>query len=227
MKPAAVAPNAVEIEPTGRAKSAVIFLHGLGSDGHELAAVVPAMRIAPEAGVRWVIPHADIRPLAIAGGEKRRAWFDVGPEDLWRAESSDLPGLAKADAYVRALVEREIARGVPSNRIVLGGFSQGGALAGYVALRYEKPLAGTFALSTFSARNVPLEAQSVSANRGLPVFAAHGTQDRLVAPARGRELRDRFAELGCDVTFREYPMGHEMVAEELADLGWWLAARLG
>lgn len=226
MKPSATGPDAVEIEPAVRAKAAVIFLHGLGSDGHELAAMVPAMRIAPEAGIRWVIPHAQLRPLAIAGGEKHAAWFDVGPEDLWRAESSDLVGLAKADAYVRSLVEREIARGIPSNRIVLGGFSQGGALAGYVALRFEKPLAGAFALSTFSARNVPLEAQSVSANRGLPVFAAHGTEDRLVAPARGRELRERFVELGADVTFREYPMGHEFCVEELVDLGAWIAARV-
>lgn len=226
MRPTAAAPNAVEIDPTGRATAVVIFLHGLGSDGRELAAMVPAMRLPADAGIRWVIPHAESRPLAIAGGEKRTAWFDVGPEDLWRAESSDLAGLARADAYVRSLVEREIARGIPSNRIVLGGFSQGGALAGYVALRYEKPLAGAFALSTFSARNVPLEAQSVSANRGLPVFAAHGTRDRVVAPARGRELRDRFVQLGCGVTFREYAMDHEVCAEELAELGAWIAARV-
>lgn len=222
----AAPPNAVEIEPQGRAKSAVIFLHGLGADGHEFAAAVPALQIPPEAAIRWVIPHAAARPLAIAGGEKRTAWFDVGPEDLWRAEASDLAGLARADVLVRSMVEREIARGIPSNRIVLGGFSQGGALASYVALRFEKPLAGAFALSTFSARNVPLEAQSVSANRGLPVFAAHGTQDRLVAPSRGRELRDRMLELGCEVTFREYPMGHEVCVEELVELGAWIAARV-
>jgi len=217
--------ESVEIAPQGAAKSAVIFLHGLGSDGHELAAMVPAMRIPNEAAIRWVFPHAASRPLSIAGREKRTAWFDVGPEDLWRAMASDLDGLAKADQLVRTLIEREIARGVPSNRIFVGGFSQGGALGAYTALRYEKPLAGAIALSTFLARNVELEAQSVSANRGLPAFAAHGTRDRLVAPSRGRELRDRLTELGCVVTFREYAMDHEVCVEELVELGAWIAAR--
>lgn len=218
-------PAALEIAPAGPARAAVVLLHGLGSDGHELAALVPAMKIPPTTAIRWVIPHAAARPLAIAGGEPRTAWFDVGPDDLWRAESSDRAGLERADLLVRGLVEREIARGIPSNRIVLGGFSQGGALATYTALRFEKPLAGAIALSTYLARNVELEAQSVSANRGLPVFAAHGTRDRLVSPARGRELRDRLAQLGCEVTFREYPMDHEVCVEELVDLGTWLATR--
>ncbi len=218
--------DAVEIASEKAAKSAVILLHGLGSDGHELAAMVPAMRVPAENAIRWVIPHAASRPLSIAGREKRTAWFDVGPEDLWRAEASDLDGLAKADQFVRTLIEREVARGVPSSRIFVGGFSQGGALGTYTALRFEKPLAGAIALSTFLARNVALESQSMSANRGLPVFAAHGTRDRLVAPARGRQLRDRLTELGCVVTFREYAMDHEVCVEELVELGAWIAARM-
>jgi phospholipase/carboxylesterase len=226
MTRANAAPEPFEIAPAGPAKASVVFLHGLGSDGREIASMVPALRIPPELGVRWVLPNAASRPLAAAGGMQRTAWFDMGPEDLWRAVSSDLAGLAKADELVRGLVEREIERGVPSNRIFLGGFSQGGALAAYVAVRFAKPLAGAFALSTFLARNVPIEAQAVSANRGLPVFAGHGTQDRLVAPARGRELRDRLTELGCDVTFREYPIGHDVCVEELVELGAWISARL-
>lgn len=225
-KAPATPPSAVEIDPASPARASVIFLHGLGSDGHDVASTVPGLRIPREIPLRFVFPHADARPLGIAGGELRTAWFDIGPEDLWRAETSDPAGLARADTLVRAMVEREIARGIPSNRIVLGGFSQGGALASYVAVRFEKPLAGSFALSTFLARNVAIEAQSVSANRGLPVFAAHGTQDRLIAPANGRALRDRLTEIGCDVTFREYPMDHEVCAEELADLGAWITALL-
>jgi len=226
MSTPSVRPEPLEIAPAGKAKASVIFLHGLGADGHDLAPIVPALKLAPELGIRWILPTAATRPLGAAGGEMRTAWFDMGPEDLWRAVSSDPTGLAQADGLVRSMIEREIARGVPSNRIVVGGFSQGGALAAYVAVRFEKPLAGAFALSTFLARNVPVEAQSVSANRGLPVFAAHGTEDRLVAPARGRELRDRMVELGCEVTFREYPMGHSVCVEEIADLSAWLAARL-
>lgn len=221
-----LAADTLVIEPDRPARASVIFLHGLGSDGRELSSVVPGLAILREFPLRFVFPTAASRPLAIAQGQMRTAWFDIGPDDLWRAEASDIAGLARADALVRAMVEREIARGIPSNRIVLGGFSQGGALAAYVALRFEKPLAGTFALSTFLARNVPIEAQSVSANRGLPVFAAHGTQDRLIAPAHGRELRDRLTELGCDVTFREYAMDHEVCAAEMADLGAWIAARV-
>ncbi len=215
----------LEIEPAAPARGSVICLHGLGADGRDLAGIVPGLRIPGDLPLRFVFPTAAERPLGIALGAPRTSWFDIGPEDLWRGVTSDSAGLARADALVRALVEREIARGIPSNRIVLGGFSQGGALAAYVAVRFEKPLAGTFALSTFLARNVAIEAQSVSANRGLPAFVAHGSEDRLIAPALGREVRDRMTELGCDVMFREYAMDHEVCGEELADLGAWLAAR--
>lgn len=227
MSASSARPEPLEIAPAGKARASVIFLHGLGSDGHELAPMVPALKLPGDAGIRWILPHAAVRPLGAADGAPRSAWFDMGPEDLMRAESSDPVGLKVADGLVRTMVEREIARGVPSNRIVLGGFSQGGALATYVAVRFEKALAGAFALSTFLARNVPVESWSVSANRGLPVFAAHGTKDRLVAPKRGRELRDRLTEIGCAVTFREYPMDHEVCVEELADLGAWLGSRFG
>ncbi|MBL8861234.1 MAG: carboxylesterase [Planctomycetes bacterium] len=226
MNAPATAVPVVEIEPQAPVRSAVIFLHGLGSDGRELAAMVPAMLVPVERRIRWVLPSAPERSLGIAGGERRTAWFDVGPEDLWRAETSDPAGLARADVQLRALIERELARGVPSNRLVVGGFSQGGALAAYTALRYEKPLAGVFALSTFLARNVHLEAESVAANRGLPAFVAHGTEDRLVPPARGRELAERLAALGATVTQREWRMGHEIAVEELAALGAWIATRL-
>jgi phospholipase/carboxylesterase len=215
----------VEIEPQGAARTAVLFLHGLGSSGRELAEMVPALRVPPERRVRWILPSAAERPLGITGGALRTAWFDVGPEDLWRGETSDPAGLAKADALLRTLIEREIARGVPSNRIIVGGFSQGGALSAWTALRFEKPLAGLFTLSTFLARNLRLEAESVPANRGLPVFASHGGEDRLVPPARGRDLVERLAALGAVVTSHTWRMGHEIAVEELAALGQWITAR--
>lgn len=216
------APDAVVIEPRGPARATVILLHGLGADGHDLAPAVAHVAIAPELGLRWILPHAAERAVGLAGGGRMRAWFDVAADDLRRGEATDLDGLKSADVLVRGLVEREIERGVPSNRIVIGGFSQGGALAVYAALRHEKPLAGAIALSTYLARNVTLEAQSMSANRGLPVFAAHGTQDRIVTVARGRDLHERLVQLGCAVEYHEYPMDHEVSVEELRDLGRWL-----
>jgi phospholipase/carboxylesterase len=224
--PQGFGPDAVVVEPRGPARATVILLHGLGADGHDLAPAVAHATVPPELGLRWILPHAAERSVGLAGGGRMRAWFDVAADDLRRGEATDLGGLKSADQLVRGLVEREIARGVPSSRIVIGGFSQGGALAVYSALRFEKPLAGAIALSTYLARNVTLEAQSMSANRGLPVFAAHGTMDRIVPVSRGRELKDRLVQLGCDVEYREYPMDHEVCVEELRAIGAWLAARV-
>jgi len=215
-------PDAVVIEPRGKARASVILLHGLGADGHDLAPAMSHTGIDPQLGLRWILPHAAERAVGFAGGQRMRAWFDIAADDLRRAEATDLDGLKSADTLVRGFVEREIERGVPSNNIVIGGFSQGGALATYVALRHEKPLAGAIALSTYLARNVTLEVQSMSANRGLPVFAAHGTLDRVVPVSRGRELRDRLQQLGCSVEYHEYPMDHTVCLEELQALGRWL-----
>jgi phospholipase/carboxylesterase len=214
----------VEVEPTSKATATVIFLHGLGADGHDFEPIVPHLRAD---GVRFVFPHAPSQPVTINGGHVMPAWFDIGESDLVRGESNDLVGVKKAEGWVRALIEREVGRGIATSRIVVGGFSQGGALAAWVALRYEKPLAGTIALSTFLARNAPIEAEAAVANRSLSVFGAHGTSDQVVAVKNGRELRERLVKIGCDVEWHEYPMGHEVCMEEIAHWGTWLRARLG
>jgi len=173
-----------------------------------------------------VFPHAPKRSVSLNGGFAMPAWFDVGANDLTRGESCDLPGLRKADAQIQTLIEREVARGIPANKIVLGGFSQGGALATYSALRYSQPLAGLIALSTFLPRNVPLEAETTAANRVLPVFGAHGTRDNVVSLAHGQKLRDRLVANGCEVEWHEYPMVHEVCLEEIAHWGAWIRAHL-
>jgi phospholipase/carboxylesterase len=216
-------PPPIEIEPARPARAAVIALHGLGADGADLAPLATETRLDPELRVRWILPTAAERALAIAGGELQRAWFDVGPDDLRRGEASDLSGLRAAEALVRGLVDRERARGIPAARIVLGGFSQGGALACFTAVRSAQPMGGLFALSTYLAGNVRLEADAAPGSRGLPVFAAHGALDALVPIARGRALRERLARLSCEVEGHEYAMGHELCAEEIAELGAWLA----
>lgn len=215
----------VDVEPGVKAKAAVIFLHGLGADGHDFEPIVPHLRLPPELGVRFVFPHAPRRPVALNQGFVMPAWFDIGPDDLMRGESTDLKGLEQAETQVRALIDREVARGIESQRIVVGGFSQGGALATWVALRHPKPLAGLIALSTFLAKNAPLEASTTPANRSIHTLAAHGTRDGVVGIAYGRSLKDRLIKLGCEVEWHEYPMAHEVCLEEIEHWGAWLRAR--
>lgn len=216
---------AVEIEPAEKARATVIFLHGLGADGHDFEPIVPHLRLPTELGVRFVFPHAPSRPVTLNQGWVMPAWFDIGPDDLMRGESSDLAGIQRAEQQVRALVDREVARGIETQNIVLGGFSQGGALATWVALRHPKPLAGLIALSTFLARNAPLEADATPANRSIATFGAHGTRDAVVGVAAGRKLMERLRAIGCDVEWHEYPMAHEVCLEEIAHWGAWLRAR--
>jgi phospholipase/carboxylesterase len=214
----------VEVEPASKATGTVVFLHGLGADGHDFEPIVPHLRVD---GIRFVFPHAPARPVAINAGYVMPAWFDIGEGDLLRGETSDLAGVKKAEEHVRALIDREVARGIATNRIVVGGFSQGGALATWVALRHPKPLAGAIALSTFMARNAPIESEATVANKSVSVFAAHGSVDQVVGIQHGRKLKDRLVAIGCDVEWHEYPMGHEVCMEEIAHWGAWLRARLG
>lgn len=215
----------VEVEPSKPATSSVVFLHGLGADGHDFESIVPHLVRGLRSSTRFVFPHAPRRPVSLNQGHVMPAWFDIGPHDLVRGEASDLPGVRAAADRVRALVDREVARGVPSRHVVVGGFSQGGALAAYVALRHPQPLGGLVALSTFLPNNAPLEAEAGPANRGIPAFVAHGTRDAVVSPHLGRSLRDRLASVGCAVEWHEYPMGHEVCLEQIADWSRWLGAR--
>lgn len=215
----------VEIEPSAGARATVIFLHGLGADGHDFESIVPHLGLDRALGVRFVFPHAPRRPVSLNQGYVMPAWFDIGDSDLVRGETTDLAGVKKAEEQIRALIEREVKRGIEARHIVVGGFSQGGALATWVALRYPQPLAGLIALSTFLARNAPIESEVTAANRSIPTFAAHGSRDAVVSLAHGRALKDRLLAVGCDVEWHEYPMAHEVCLEEIAHWGTWLRAR--
>jgi phospholipase/carboxylesterase len=214
----------VEIEPKKRATHAIVWLHGLGADGHDFVPIVPHLGLEPGLAVRFVFPHAPKIPVAVNMGMVMPAWYDVRGPDL--RQGQDEAGIRKSAEQVRALVEREIERGVPSRNIVIAGFSQGGAMAVFTALRYEKPLAGAIALSTYLVLGETLEAEISSANRGLTVFQAHGTEDPLVLFKRGVELHKRLTAIGCDVTWRTYPMQHEVCMEEIVEVGDWLNGRL-
>ncbi len=212
--------DTVEIEPRSPADAAVILMHGLGADGHDFEPLVGEMRLAAPHAVRWVFPHAPVRPVTINNGCRMRAWYDIASLD---ARAEDEEGIRAAAAGLRALVERENARGIASARIVVAGFSQGGALALYAGLREPERLAGVVALSSYLPLARKLVAEAHPANAATPVFMAHGSRDDVVPIALGDASREWLRGHGYDVEWHTYPMPHSLCAEEIGDLRSWLA----
>jgi phospholipase/carboxylesterase len=216
--------SAVEIEPPGEARSAVIWLHGLGADGHDFEPVVPLLDLDPALGVRFVFPHAPAIPVTLNFGMVMPAWYDIA--DLGGPKDHDEAGIRASAARVLDLVARERARGIRPERLVLAGFSQGGAIALHTALRHPEPLAGILALSTYLVLEPSLEEERHAANTDVPIFQAHGVHDPMVPLPRGEAARDRLRELGYGVAWETYPMGHEVCVEEIQAIGRWLGERL-
>jgi phospholipase/carboxylesterase len=210
----------VEVE-TGRSpRASVIWLHGLGADGRDFEPLVPVLDLPAALPVRFVFPHAPMRPVTINGGMVMRAWYDIRPEGGERRE--DAAGVRESQARVEALIARERARGVAPGRMVLAGFSQGGAMALQTGLRHAERLAGILALSCFLPVADTLAAEASPANRDVPIFMAHGTRDELIPLARARRGRDVLQGLGYRVEWHEYPMPHSVSDTEVADLSRWL-----
>lgn len=210
----------LEVEPATAADAAVVLLHGLGADGHDFESIVPELRLAPERAVRWVFPHAPVRPVTINGGARMRAWYDIAGFD--RRALEDEPGIREAAQAIRSLVEREAQRGIPAERVVLAGFSQGGAMALHTALREPARLAGVIALSTYLPLADRLERERHPANAAVPIFMAHGTWDDIVPLALAERTRDGLLGHGYDVEWHTYPIPHSVCAEELDALRAWL-----
>ena len=217
--------DCVEIEPQSTARSAVIWLHGLGADGHDFEPIVPQLGVDASHSVRFVFPHAPKRPVTINGGFMMPAWYDIRAMSLSR--DVDEQGVLDSAERVHALIERENQREIPSQRIVLAGFSQGAAMALHVGLRYPQQLAGIVALSTYMVRDEGLEDECSEANRAIPIFQAHGSMDPMVRPDAGQLAYDRLTGLGYAVEFKAYPMGHEVYPQEIADVGLALNKMLG
>jgi phospholipase/carboxylesterase len=212
-------PETVEIESAPAPDAAVIWLHGLGADGHDFKPVVPELRLPARLRVRFVFPHAPVRPVTINMGMPMRAWYDIlqmggGQEDE--------AGIRASQALVQALIEQEKGRGIDPRRIVLAGFSQGGAIVLQTGLRHAERLAGILALSTYLPLAGRLAAERSAANRGLPVFMAHGTHDPMIGIQRARESRAALETLGYPVQWKEYAMAHSVCGEEIADIAAWL-----
>lgn len=216
---------AIELETAPAPAFTVIWLHGLGADGSDFVPVVPELGLPPAPGVRFVFPHAPAIPVTCNGGYVMPAWYDIYTLDDARRHA-DEDGIAASCEAVRALIARENARGVPCARIVLAGFSQGGAIAYTAGLTHPEPLAGIIALSTYLPAPALVDAGMRADNLATPIFAAHGSEDDIVAPALGEQARDALRERGCQLAWHTYPMPHSVCLEELQDIGAWLRARL-
>ena len=210
----------VEREPSTPARSSIIWLHGLGADGHDFEPIVPELGLAEDLAVRFIFPHAPERAVTINGGMVMRAWYDILGLDIRRDE--DIEGLRTSETQVRTLVEREVSRGVSEERIVLAGFSQGGAIALQAGVRHPRRLAGIMALSTYLTLPEQLESEASPANGDCPIFMAHGTHDPVVPYEGGQLSRQALEAQGYEIEWREYPMQHSVCAEEIADISSWL-----
>ena len=215
---------AIEIDPATAPRASVIWLHGLGASGHDFEALIPELGLVETHGVRFVLPHAPEQPVTINQGYVMPAWYDIVSLELTARQ--DEAGIRRSAVLLGTLIGAEIALGIPAERIVLAGFSQGGAVALHTALRYPQRLAGVLALSTYLPLAELVTAEMAPAQQGLPVFFGHGDRDEVVLPQTAARSRDILVELGCAVEWHPYAMAHSVCSEELADIRDWLARRL-
>ncbi len=211
----------VVLEPETEVTATVIWMHGLGASGHDFPPVVPMLGLPEGHGIRFLFPHAPKIPVTVNGGMVMPAWYDILAMDFDRRV--DEAGVRGSAEHIRGLVEREIQRGIPAERIVLAGFSQGGAIALHLGLRYPNALAGIMLLSTYMACDGNLDQERTPANQDTPIFQAHGTRDPMVLLGMGEAARDRMQALGYGVEWHTYPMEHHVIPEEIQAAGAWLA----
>ena|SRR5690554_160213 len=208
--------DCVEIETGPEPRHAIIWLHGLGADGNDFAPVVPELQLDDVGPLRFVFPHAPVQPVTINNGMSMRSWYDIYVADLVRRE--DEAGLRASQTAVEALIARENSRGIPTERIVLAGFSQGCAMSLQTGLRYPEKLAGIIGLSGYLPLAGAAEAERHEANKSTPIFLAHGTMDPVVQFERAQATLEALQKMGYDVRFKTYPMPHSVCLEEIQDI---------
>ncbi len=217
--------DAIEIETAPNPTAAVIWMHGLGADGHDFEPIVPELRLPASLPVRFVFPHAPLRPVTINQGHVMRAWYDI--RALAGVRREDEAGVRQSARQIEALVERERQRGIAPGRLVLAGFSQGGAMALHVGLRHAERLAGVMALSCYLTLGDTLGTEAAAANRDVPIFWAHGVHDPMIPLAMAEHGRAQVAALGYSIEWHQYAIPHSVSAEEIADVARWLGRVLG
>jgi phospholipase/carboxylesterase len=206
----------IEVETAATPNAAVIWLHGLGADGHDFEPIVPEIVRRGERAWRFVFPNAPIRPVTINGGMSMRAWYDL--KGLDRKAAEDVAGFRDTDVQIRQLIAKQGERGIPTHRIVLAGFSQGGAVSLYTAARFQETLAGVMALSAYLPRESSFRAERAAANDATPIFMAHGQGDTVLPMGLGVQSRDFLKAAGYAVEWHDYPMAHAVCAAEVADI---------
>jgi len=216
--------DTIEIQTAPNPRASVIWLHGLGADGNDFAAIVPELGLRGLPGIRFIFPHAPMMPVTINNGYVMRAWYDVTYGDLEGkpGKKADERGVRQSQAAIEKLIARETQRGIASRNIVVAGFSQGGAIALQTGLRHAERLAGIMALSTYLPLADSLPVDASAANKDVPIFYAHGTYDPVIPFAMASASRDKLGELGYQVEWHDYPMQHSVCPEEIAAIGKWL-----
>ncbi|MHB8347541.1 MAG: alpha/beta hydrolase [Acidiferrobacterales bacterium] len=214
----------IELQTAPRPDASVIWLHGLGADGNDLAAIVPELGLPRSLAVRFLFPHAPYRPVTINGGQVMRAWYDIELTDT--GFNQKLTHIRESEVLLRDLIDAEERRGIPPERVVLGGFSQGGAIALFTGLRFPKSLGGIMVLSSPVPLAGNLMGQADPANRQVPIFMAHGTYDDIIPFATAQAARNLLAAGGASIDWHEYPMEHSICPGEIRDISRWLVARL-
>ncbi len=209
----------VIIEPKDQHQASVIWLHGLGADGHDFEAIAPMLGVS-SLGIRFIFPHAKVQPVTINGGMACRSWYDIKGLDI--DSRADSEGIAESVNYVNTLINNELMAGISSTKIVIAGFSQGGVVAYHTALKSEHQLAGIMALSTYLPDVEALSQQLSAVNKQIPIFQGHGTQDPVVQLMLGEMANKQLISWGYQPEWHTYPMPHAVINEEIADIGNWL-----
>ena len=213
----------IEQEPDRPAQASVIWLHGLGADGHDFASLPPQLGVSADIAIRYVFPHAPIMPVTVNMGTRMRAWYDIVTMD---ARGQDDAGIRRSAASIEALIAREVDRGISSSRIALAGFSQGSAMALFTGLRHAAPLAAIVALSGYLPLHETLPGEASPANHQVPIFQAHGKHDNVVPYGLGRSTADILGAAGYRVDWHEYEMAHQVCLEEVQEIGRFLTGGL-
>jgi phospholipase/carboxylesterase len=212
----------IEIEPSGIANACVIWLHGLGANGNDFASAAPMIKLPDNVQVRYVFPHAPEIAVTINGGYRMPAWYDI--LDMSAERKIDLPGLLASSDNIQDLVRREIARGIDSSRIIIAGFSQGGAVAYQTALTFEQPLAGLLVMSSYFATHASIRTHTC--NKQLPIHVYHGSADPVVAEALGRQAKSYLQTMGYQPEYTCYPAEHTVTAAQIEDIAAYLSKLL-
>jgi len=214
--------SSVEIEPSTRATASIIWLHGLGANGHDFEPIIPELKLPKTLAVRFIFPNSPSIPVTINGGIIMPAWYDI--LDMKIDRKVDLVHLHESASAIQALIDREIERGVRAERIILAGFSQGGAVAYQAALTYPQPLAGLLVMSTYFATKDTIQLHD--SNKQINIHIMHGSEDPVVDPLLGEQALNSLKEIGFHPSYSQYPMPHAVCAEQVADISTWLQARL-